>query len=106
MEPAAARPLDTFRPGVLAADSPLAIASLATGILCWFVLPFVGAVVAVVTGIKARREIRASGGAIGGWTMATVGLWSGAIHLMLFAVVALFFCALAVAGVGFLWFNR
>jgi hypothetical protein len=98
--------LDSFQPGIPLRDSPMAVASLASGILCWFVLPFLGAVVAVVTGVSARREIRASGGAVGGWTMATVGLWFGAIQLVLISVVVLVVLALVVAGVGFAWSNH
>ncbi len=105
-EPAPAHPLDTFRPGVPARDSPLAVASLVSGILCWCALPFLGAVVAVVTGVSARREIRASNGTLGGWNLATVGLWLGAIHLVLFALAVLLLVGLFAAGVGFAWFNR
>jgi uncharacterized membrane protein len=104
--PAASQPLDTFRPGVPSRDSPMAVASLVSGILCWLVVPFIGAVVAVVTGVSARREIRASHGAVGGWNMATVGLWLGAIHLLLFALATLIIVGLVMAGVGFAWFNR
>src|SRR5271167_2892937 len=101
-----AHPLDTFEAGVPARDSPMAVASLASGILCWFILPIVGAVVAVVTGISARREIRASRGTVGGWNMATVGLWFGAVHLILISLVLLCVLGLVVAGVGFAWFNH
>jgi hypothetical protein len=101
-----AHPLDRFEPGVPAHDSPMAVASLVSGILCWLVLPVIGAVVAVVTGVSARREIRASRGAIGGWNMATIGLWFGAIHLVLIGVALLIVLGLVVAGVGFAWFNR
>ena len=99
-------PLDRFAPGVPARDSPMAVASLASGILWWFLLPVVGAVVAVVTGISARREIRASGGAVGGWNMATIGLWFGAIHLLLIGLAVLIVLGLVLAGVGFAWFNH
>jgi hypothetical protein len=102
----ASHPLDTYAPGIPARDSPMAVASLATGILCWFVLPLIGAVVAVVTGVSARREIRASRGTLGGWNMATIGLWSGVIHLVLIGLLVLFVLGLVVAGVGFAWFNR
>ena len=102
----APHPLDSFQPGIPLRDSPMAVASLASGILCWFVLPFLGAVVAVVTGVSARREIRASGGAVGGWNMATVGLWFGAIQLVLIGVAIFIVLALVVAGVGFAWSNH
>jgi uncharacterized membrane protein len=105
-EAAPSHPLDTFAPGVPTRDSPMAVASLASGILCWFLLPVVGAVVAVVTGISARREIRASRGTIGGWNMATIGVWFGAIHLVLIGLALLILLGLVVAGVGFAWFNH
>jgi hypothetical protein len=95
-----ADPLATFQPGVPTRDSPMAVASLASGILCWFVLPLIGAVVAVITGLSARREIRASNGAVGGWNLATVGLWLGAIHLGLFALAAVTVMVLLIAGVS------
>jgi hypothetical protein len=99
-------PLDTFSPGVAAPSSPMAVASLTTGILSYFVLPVIGAVVAVITGVSARREIRRSGGAVGGWSMATVGLWLGITHLVLAALFVLVLVGLVLAGVGFLWFNH
>jgi Domain of unknown function (DUF4190) len=103
---AAAHPLDTFQAGIAKRDSSMAVVSLVSGILCWLVVPFIGAVVAVVTGVSARREIRASRGTIGGWSMATVGLWLGAVHLLLFAMAVLVVVGLVFAGVGFAWFNR
>ncbi len=106
LEPPAPSALDSFQPGVPARDSPLAVVSLASGILCWLMLPILGAVVAVVTGVSARKEIRASRGTIGGWNLATIGLWLGAVHLALVALAVLFVVGLIVAGVGFAWFNR
>jgi Domain of unknown function (DUF4190) len=99
-------PLDSFQPGVPAPSSPMAVVSLATGILSYFALPIIGAVVAVISGVSARREIRRSGGAVGGWTMATAGLWLGVVHLALVALAMFVVIAMILAGVGFLWFNR
>lgn len=104
--PPAGNTLETFAPGVPSRDSPMALVSLASGILCWVFLPILGAVVAVVTGVSARREIRAARGAVGGWSMATVGLWLGAVHLVLVALGVLLLVGLVLAGVGFAWFNR
>ncbi|HMK73340.1 MAG TPA: DUF4190 domain-containing protein [Myxococcaceae bacterium] len=98
--PAPEDALSRFSPGVPARESPLAVVSLASGILCWVFLPVVGAIVAVATGVSARRQIRASQGAIGGWTLATIGLWSGAIHLGLLALGILTVVGLLIAGVG------
>ena len=43
--------------------SALAITSLVSGILGWTLLPFIGTIVAIITGHMARAEI---GGAFGG----------------------------------------
>jgi len=70
-----------------------AILSLVFGILCWFAIPFVGAIGAVVCGHIARGEIRrAPPGSIEGDGMAIAGLVLGYAHLLLFALaVSLFF---------------
>ena len=57
--------------------STLALVSLVSGILGWSLVPVIGGIVAVVTGHKAKREIRASGGRLGGDGMATIGLVLG-----------------------------
>ena len=70
--------------------SSLAVVSLVFGCLCWFVLPFVGAVVAVVCGHVARGEIRrAPPGTIEGDGMAIAGLILGYAHLALFLLAIL-----------------
>lgn len=63
--------------------STLAIVSLVSGIVCWFILPFLGAIVAVITGHMAKREIRDSQGLLTGDGMATAGLALGYLHLVL-----------------------
>ena len=50
--------------------SALAITSLVSGILGWTLLPFLGALVAIITGHMARREIRAANGRLGWVAMA------------------------------------
>lgn len=78
--------------------------SLVFGILCWFLLPFVGAVIAVITGHMARAEIRRSQGALEGDGMAVAGLVLGYVHLGLallaFIAILLFFGGM----IGFLAF--
>jgi hypothetical protein len=64
-----------------APTNTLAIVSLASGVLCWVVVPFVGAIVAVITGHLAKREIRRTGEQ--GDMLATVGLILGYVHLVL-----------------------
>jgi Domain of unknown function (DUF4190) len=62
--------------------STLAIISLVAGILGWSLFPILGCVVAIITGIMARNEIRESMGVITGSGFATAGLilgWAGVI---------------------------
>lgn len=61
--------------------STLAIVSLVTGIVSWFALPIIGAIIAVITGHMAKREIRESMGNLTGDGMATVGLVLGYLQL-------------------------
>lgn len=62
----------------------LAVVSLIFGVLCWFGLPLIGAVVAVICGHAARSEIRhAPAGALEGDGMALAGLVLGWLHLVL-----------------------
>jgi thiol:disulfide interchange protein len=64
--------------------SSLAIVSLVFGILTWCVLPFLGAIVAIVCGHLARSEIRrASAAPVEGDGMAVAGLVLGYLHLVL-----------------------
>ncbi|KAF1687717.1 hypothetical protein B1992_03430 [Pseudoxanthomonas broegbernensis] len=57
--------------------SSLAITSLVSGILGWTLLPFLGTLVAIVTGHMARKEIRNSGGRLDGDGLAIGGLILG-----------------------------
>ena len=82
--------------------SPLAIASLATGIAAWFILPLVGAIAAVVTGFLAQNEIRNSGGQLTGSALATAGLVLGwlQIGLIILGVIVAVFAVGAVSAVS------
>lgn len=62
-------------------ESSLAIASLITGILSWFLIPIFGALAAVITGHLAFSEIRESNGMLTGKGMATAGLILGYVQL-------------------------
>ena len=63
--------------------STLAIVSLVSGIVSWFLLPILGAIIAVITGHMAKREIRDSQGRLTGDGMATAGLVLGYLQLVL-----------------------
>jgi hypothetical protein len=90
-------PVQTQPPGAPAAFSAqtntLALVSLISGIASWVLVPVVGAIVAVVTGHMAKREILRSGEQ--GNTYATVGLVLGYLHLavvlLVLGIVALVF---------------
>jgi multidrug efflux pump subunit AcrB len=86
-------PIQNFPPSNSVQTSNLAIASLISGILSWIIIPVLGATVAVVTGHRARREIRESMGTITGAGMATAGLVLGYIQLV---IVVGTICVIAV----------
>jgi len=77
----------------------LAVISLAFGLLAWFGLPVIAAVVAVVTGHVALGEIRRAPEAFEGRGMALTGVLLGWLNLLLaalvLAVIFLFFGGLA-----------
>ncbi len=79
-----------------------AIFSLVFGIICWFALPFIGAVIAVICGHIARGEIRRlPPGSVDGDGMAVAGLVLGYLHLA-FCVLAIMVLFLFLGGLAFL----
>ena len=83
--------------------STLAIVSLIAGILGWTALPFLGSVVAIITGHMARSEIRRSNGQLGGDGMAIAGLVLGWISAALWIVgIVIIFTVLG----GLAWFAK
>lgn len=65
------------------ANSALAVVSLVFGILTWFMLPVIGAVVAIICGHLARAELRrAPWGSMQGNGLALAGLILGYLHLI------------------------
>lgn len=86
--------------------SSMAIVSLVAGILGWTLAPWLGSVVAIITGHMARSEIRRSNGAIDGDGLAITGLvlgWASiAITILVVLAAIMFFGGLAVllAAVG------
>lgn len=92
---------------ILPRTNTMAVISLIFGIICWFALPFLGAIVAIVTGHLARGEIaRAPAGTIDGDGMALAGVILGWLHLALF-VLLIAFAILFLGGVAFFthWFH-
>lgn len=79
-----------------------ATVSLIFGILAWVLLPVIGAIVAVIAGHMARREIAESGGRLGGDGLAIAGLVLGYLQLipglLICAGLSLLFMMGAMAG--------
>lgn len=71
-----------------AQNSTLAIVSTIAGILSWVGFPIVGALVAVITGHMARKEIDSSAGRLTGDGFAVVGLILGYAQLALAVIGA------------------
>jgi hypothetical protein len=82
----------------------MAIVSLVSGLLAWFMAPVLGSIVAVITGHMARKQIRESGGLESGDGMAVAGLALGYVSLALAIVGAVIglLVLLGVLGLGFL----
>jgi hypothetical protein len=83
---------------MLAQTSSMATVSLIAGIASWVILPFIAAIVAIVTGHMAKNEIRNSNGRLTGDGMATAGLVLGYLQIGL-AVVG-FCCVAALIATG------
>lgn len=64
-------------------NSSLAIVSLVAAILGFTLLPFIGSIVAVITGMMAKKEIEESAGTLGGEGLAQAGLIVGWIGIAL-----------------------
>ena len=79
-----------YAPPIMPHNSTTAIISLISGIAGWSILPFLGAIVAIITGHMAKSEIKRGGGMITGNGMATWGLVLG------YTSIALGVCLLCV----------
>jgi hypothetical protein len=92
----------SYQPPVYRSTSSLAIVSLVFGVITWFMLPFVGAIVAIVCGHMARTEIRrAPAGTLEGDGLAVAGMVLGYIHLALMCLLVLIVIVLMMLGFSF-----
>jgi hypothetical protein len=66
----------------------MALISLISGILGLTLIPFIGSVVAVITGPMAKKEIQASNGSLSGDGLATAGIILGWIGIALGVLTA------------------
>ncbi len=72
-----------YVPPAVPQNSTTAIISLIAGIAGWTLLPFLGAIVAIITGHIAKGEIKRSAGMLTGNGMATAGLILGYVNIAL-----------------------
>jgi len=72
-----------FQNRVTPPKSSLSLTSLIMAIVGWVLLPVVGAIIAVITGHMAKKEIRESQGLLGGDGMATAGLILGYSNIII-----------------------
>ena len=76
-------------------DNGLAIASLICGIAAYIVIPFLGALAAIIMGHIALSQIKDSNGLLKGKGMATAGLVLGYVQIGLGVLVVVILIALA-----------
>ena len=86
--------------------STLAVASLVFGILSWCLLPFIGAIVAIICGHMARAEIRRApiDARMEGNGLAIAGLALGYVHLLCWVIVVMVVIGALFLGAGLHWF--
>jgi hypothetical protein len=69
----------------------MAIISLVAGILGWVAVPVIASIIAIILGIKARNDIKASNGTQTGDGMALTGIILGASSLVVICIAAICF---------------
>lgn len=80
--------------------------SLVAGAAAWVFVPFLGAVIAVIFGMRARRQIRAAGGTLDGDGMALVGLILGWAQLALTVALTVLLLLVVAFGLGIFFGSR
>ena len=68
----------------------MAVVSLVSGILSWLIFPLIGAIVAIITGHMARKEIKASLGGQTGDGLAIAGLILGYTNIVIMCLSLIF----------------
>lgn len=77
----------------------MAIISVISGVVSWVALPFIGGIVAIVTGHMARNEIKSNPG-MQGDGLAIAGLILGYLHMITFCGGVLLFLLIFGGVVG------
>ena len=84
--------------------SGLAVASLVSGILGWTILPWLGSIVAIVTGHIARGEVRRAPDRLEGSGLALAGLILG-YSMLVMTVLGLVLVFFVLGGLVWLGIN-
>ena len=84
--------------------SGLAVASLVSGILGWTILPWLGSIVAIVTGHIARGEVRRAPERLEGSGLALAGLILG-YSMLVMTVLGLVLVFFVLGGLVWLGIN-
>jgi hypothetical protein len=81
--------MSDYNPSPLPAPrtSTTALISLIAGIAGWSILPFLGSIVAIITGHLAQSEIKKGGGMVTGKGMAVAGLILGYLSVVVFMCI-------------------
>jgi len=103
--PAPTEPHRTHAPAEAWAEqetSGKAVAALVLGIVSYFFLGPLTAILAIILGVMARRDIEQSDGALRGRGMASWGLWLGVVNIILvvLALIVLFAVGFSVLEQG------
>ncbi|MDO5611027.1 MAG: DUF4190 domain-containing protein [Pseudomonadota bacterium] len=96
-------PPQMAQPLPLRQTNVMAVIGLVSGILSWILLPFIGAIVAVITGHMARKEIRLAPDHFEGDAMAVIGLVLGYLQLALTVLSILFIIVMVLFFGGIAW---
>jgi len=83
--------------------SVMAIVSLVSGILGWTIAPFLGSIIAVITGHMARSDIRKNPTTKEGDGLALAGLILGWVNILTWVIGIIFFGGMLLAMFGLIF---
>ncbi len=87
-------------PTMMPHNSTTALISLISGIAGWTIVPFLGAIVAVITGHIAKGEIKRGAPMVTGNGMATAGLILGYVNIAFGLCLLCVLVILPLLGIG------
>jgi predicted membrane protein len=76
------------------------ITSLVFGILAWFCIPFVAAILAIVFGVLGKKDVKRGEGKVTGSGMATAGIVLGIVNLAILVIFAAIYIPFAIVNMG------